>query len=500
MPLRIAVLVCVFLAGAWYESGHNTSLLNSDIWLHLRTGAWILQNHTVPHTGLFTRHSDLEWIATTWGFDLLLALCFKLLGLPALPLLLMIFKTALALATFFLAQGWRGKFWPAVALTAAVQYVLLDFPPSPAMISALFLAIEICILLKSGTAAGARPLCWLPILFVCWANLDAQFLNGLLVLGLYVAAALAQCGAGALAREEPAIGGSPRPLKIPNRSFPNGRTAPLRSILLFSALSAAATLLSPYFYRPYLALFQASIGPIGIRVSDSLHSISFRQPQHYVLLLLTMAAFFALGRERFRDLFHAALIPICAAYAFHWQQDMWFVALPAVAVIADALNRDSSASEPMRPHPPRLEASVVAISTILLFALAAARIPSQQILISKISAAFPVKAAGAIRQNRLPGPLYNAYAWGSFLTWYLPDYPVSIDGRIEMYGRPINDLFFETATGLRPLEDDPTFNSSRTFLLKRDTRLADMITHLPGFEMVYSDNLSMVVVRQTDVR
>jgi hypothetical protein len=475
---RIFVLVCVVLTGAWYEAAHNTSLLNSDIWLHLRTGEWILQNHKVPHRALFTQHSDLEWVGPSWGFDLLVGLGVKFLGLRAIPLLLMSFKTALAIATFLLAQGWHEKFWPAAALTAVAQYICLDFPLQPAMVSALLLAIELGILLESRRSGGVRLLRWLPMLFICWANLDVQFVNGLLVLGLYVAASLAERG-----------------LRRFGLNCTDGNT-PLSSLLLFSILSAATTLVSPYFYRSYLTLLQTSIGSVGITVSDSLHSMSFRQPQHYALLVLIMAAFFTLGRQRSLDWFKVTMIVVCAAYAFHWQQDMWFAALPAVAVIADGHNRNpKKVAEQRSRRSLRLEGVAVAVLTMLLFALTAARIPSQQVLFPKIIEAFPVKAADSIRQNHLQGPLYNAYAWGGFLAWYMPEHPVAIDGRIEMYGKRINDLYFETATGLRPLSDDPTYNGSRTFLLKRESRLADMITHLPGFRTVYSDNLAVVMER-----
>jgi hypothetical protein len=475
---RILALVCVLLAGSWYEAAHCASLLNPDIWFHLHTGEWILQNHAVPHRALFTRHADLEWVDPSWGFDLIVGVGAKFFGLRAIPLLLMSFKTALAIVTFFLAQGWRGKFWVAIGLTVAVQYICLDFPPQPAMISALFLALELCILLES-RRSGVRVLRWLPVLFLCWANLDVQFVNGLLVLGLYIAGCLVE--------------------RVLRRFGLNGAggDAPLSNLLLFTVLSAATTLVSPYFYRPYLTLLRTSIGAVGITVLDSLHSMNFRQPQHYALLVLTMAAFFTLGRQHSRDWFKIIMIVVCAAYTFHWQQDMWFAALPAVAIIADRFNRKPTRfEEEYSRRPLRVERAVVAVLVILLFALTAANIPSQQVLLSKIEGTFPVKAADRIRQNHLPGPLYNTYAWGGFLIWYMPEYPVAIDGRIEMYGRGINDLFFETATALRPLDDDPTYNDSRTFLLKRESRLADRIMHLPGFRTIYSDALAVVMERE----
>lgn len=479
--MRIFVVALLFLAGASYEAVQTTSVFNPDIWAHLRTGTWILQNHSVPRMALFTQRSNLIWIVPDWGFDLLSAFGVRLFGLRAVPLLLMVFRTALAIATFLLLQGGSRKFWPAVGLTAVTQFILLGLALQPAIVSALFFAMELRLLLETRKRGNFRRLRWLPLLFVGWANLDGQFMYGLMVLSLYVAVSLIEWG----------------PQKLRTNHFT--ANAPVGSIFLYCALSALATLLSPYFYAPYQILFKSSIGNLGKTLLDALHSMSFRQPQHYALLLLAMLAFFALGRQRSRDWFKIGMMVICSAYAFHWQQNMWFLALPAAAFIADDLNPGSI----LHAKGPgwrslRLERIAVATLTAILFVAVTTRIPSEKDLLSRIAKDFPVKAADYVHDNHLPGPLYNPQAWGSFLIWYLPDYSVSIDGRVEMYGREINELFFATSTAIQPPNSDPTFSSSRTFLLKRESRLCDTIAHLPGFNTLYQDDLAVVIVRQGD--
>jgi hypothetical protein len=51
---------------------------------------------------------------------------------------------------------------------------------------------------------------------------------------------------------------------------------------------------------------------------------------------------------------------------------------------------------------------------------------------------FPVAAARFLREVRLDGRLYNLPYWGGYLAYQLnPDYRISSDGRIELYGREI---------------------------------------------------------------
>src|SRR5450756_1625728 len=96
MP-RIGTMLLLFASAAVFEAKSLSSLSalsNGDIWWHLCTGIWMLQNHVVPHSGLFSQSPDLPWAASSWGYDLLAAFAFRMLDLRTIPILLMGFKTA----------------------------------------------------------------------------------------------------------------------------------------------------------------------------------------------------------------------------------------------------------------------------------------------------------------------------------------------------------------------------------------------------------------------
>ena len=105
VPVQVAALLLLFTMAAWYESAHLTAFADPDVWWHLSTGNWILQNHAVPHGGLFSQSSTLPWTDSSWLFDVLLAAACKFIGLRALPVLLMAFKVAIAVVTFVMARG-----------------------------------------------------------------------------------------------------------------------------------------------------------------------------------------------------------------------------------------------------------------------------------------------------------------------------------------------------------------------------------------------------------
>src|ERR1039458_7407280 len=190
MP-RIGTMVLLFASAAVFEAKNLSSLSalsNGDIWWHLRTGIWIIQNHSVPHSGLFSQSPELPWTASSWGYDLLVAFAFRMLELRFIPVLLMAFKSVLAVVTFLLAGGLRGRFWLAAALSATAQYILGSVQPGPGYCSMLFFGVELLVLNESRGTGSVRPLFWLPPLFLVWANLDIQFVYGIVLLVLWLTA------------------------------------------------------------------------------------------------------------------------------------------------------------------------------------------------------------------------------------------------------------------------------------------------------------------------
>ena len=222
----------------------------------------------------------------------------------------------------------RQNFWLAVSLAVAAQCALLDSRPLPNLCSFVLFAVELALLFQSRRTGNVRSLFWLPLLFVLWANLHLQFTYGLFVLGLLFADAFVEeiCRRSGLiwfdSTDAPAL--------------------PLGTLGAVAALSVFATLLSPYSYHIYEAVLQNATAVAYIAEH---HAMNFRHPQHYILLLLAMAAFLTLGRRRSRDLFKIGLMIVSVVVGFRMQADAGFLALAAVAVIGDSFSIEKPETE-----------------------------------------------------------------------------------------------------------------------------------------------------------
>jgi len=470
--LRIAALSALLaVAGVW-ASGKFAWLADGDIWWHLRAGSWILQYHAMPRTGLFSQHAELPWIDTSWGFDVLVAIGYRALGLLGIPLFLMLLWVSLAAITFLLARGLRARFWWAIALTAVALLALGLIGLRPAMLSILLFDSELLLLFSARRTGELRALYWLPLLFVIWANVDEQFVYGLLVLAIFLAATILRLG-------------------------DDGPALSRVKLAAVTGVTLVATLVSPYTFHSYEMFLTDGYGPITFSQLPELHAMNFREPQHYLILLLVCAAFLALGRKRQKcDPFEAGTMLVCAVLAFHLQRDAWVVVLPAVAVLAGTITSGEATLKVEAGPDWKIEPLLAAvIATVALIVVVWARVPGNNELMQRAGTRFPVKACDYVRLNHLPPPLFNTYRWGGFLTWYLPEYPVSIDGRMKMYGSDLNELHFKVTNGLQPLDTDSAFKGANTFLLERHSAIADALSAIPGYEVRYSDDVAVVLSR-----
>jgi hypothetical protein len=78
----------------------------------------------------------------------------------------------------------------------------------------------------------------------------------------------------------------------------------------------------------------------------------------------------------------------------------------------------------------------------------------------------------------------------------MPDYPVAIDGRTDLYGDEIDTQFFKTSQGDASYVDDPYLNESRLILLQKSEPLANVLLSDSRFTLIYQDSLAVVFVRQ----
>jgi hypothetical protein len=140
----------------------------------------------------------------------------------------------------------------------------------------------------------------------------------------------------------------------------------------------------------------------------------------------------------------------------------------------------------------------VFVAAVLIATVGAPRVGfSEHALQRAMSNYFPVDAVDYIQQNALPSPLWNTFDWGGFLTWYLPGYPVAIDGRTDLYGDAMLQRFQQTQNGATDYRSDPYLSESRVILTRTRDGLARLLENDPRYDKLYSDPIATIFVRVT---
>ena len=458
------------------------SVLDLDIWWHLKVGDWIVERREFPHVGILSRTGgDRPWIAYSWGYEVLLSRAYAWFGLVGLGIFGVLLTVAVAYAVFWMIRQICGRFWVACILAAITcSAFLFSLMPRPVFFSMIFYAATLALLMASERMGRVGPLYWLPLIFLLWANCHIQFVYGIFVVGLFAGIHLL----GHLA----ARSGFRARFAAPSR-------LPAQKVLLIFMVCLVATCIGPYSYHLYVTAFHYAGSTFPYKFIREFQSPGFRALSNYIELLLGGTAWFSLGRKKQVNLFHLALLTVTSIIAFRTMRDSWFLSIAAAALIATSWSNERPSTR--RPSESFLEnAALVAAVLVMVFLIARNTDFNRRGLDDAMSSEFPVRAVNFLRQNPQPGPLYNTFDWGGFLTWYMPDHPVAIDGRTDLYGDDIDLEFFRTANGDASYADDPYLNESRVILLERAKPLAMVLGGDPRFREIYRDRLAVIFVRR----
>src|SRR5205814_9117261 len=74
---------------------------------------------------------------------------------------------------------------------------------------------------------------------------------------------------------------------------------------------------------------------------------------------------------------------------------------------------------------------------------------------------YPVRAVDHMKAHHPPGPVFNDFDWGGYLIWVAPEYPVSIDGRTNLYGNERMLRSFDTWSSETGWQTDPDLLAAR---------------------------------------
>jgi len=478
--VQLSVLTALLAAIGIYSLRTKYCVIDPDTWWHLKVGDWILQNSALPHTGILSRSAaNRPWVAYSWGYEVLLSLAYSWFGLLGIGIFGTVLTIGVVASTYGMLRRLSGRFWVSCILCGITcAAFLFNSAPRPVFFSYMLFCATLTLLFAAQRAGRIQLLYWLPLVFLLWANLHIQFIYGLFTVALFMGVHLTQ---QLLAKS-----------KI-NLNFLSESTLPGKPLAIIFALCVLGTILGPNFYHPYLVVFAYTKAKFSYKVIIELQPLPFRLFSNFLELFVAAAGFYAVGWQKKIDPFKLALLAVASVVAFRTMRDAWFICFPAAACIADLPAPESSATH---THSWRELAVVTAEVAFLLFVAAPFNDFTTRGLDRAISADYPVNAINFLRRGSFTGPLYNNLNWGGFLMWYLPELPVSVDGRNDLYGDELDQLFYNSESAFPSYATDPYLGDAGLVVLDSKLPLAKVLTIDPRFRVIYQDQIATVFTRR----
>ena len=448
-----------------------------DMWWHLKTGEVIWTTHTIPTTDLFsfTTHHH-AWTPHEWLAQVLIYGAYRWGGYTGLMLWLCFFTALLLIAGYVLCALYSGN-----AKTALIGALTIWFFSTtglairPQMIGYLFIIVEL-LLIQLGRTRSPRWFFWLPPLFAVWVNCHGSFFLGLILMGGFIVCSLFDFQIGLLTA---------------SRWEPRRR----RTLTLALGLSVAALFVNPIGISQILYPVRVmGTLPLNLSQVDEWKPLQLTDPRGIALLLVLCCVFLLPLLRRSELLWHELfLLALGAELAISHERMVFVFGLLVAPVLSRLISNSWDNYDPA--HDLVIPNAVLLVCSIAVVTLG---FPKHSNLVRQVDAGNPTGGVEYIKAHHLSGNMLNAYGYGGYLIWALPEHPVFVDGRGDVFEWVgVFGDFAQWAT----LQSDPNtllnkYDISFCFL-EQTSPMARVLSLLPGWKLAYSDQASVIFVRSS---
>ncbi len=446
---------------------------DADMWWHLKAGQimWEQKNILVHDIFSYTRFQT-SWVNAFWLSDLILYGCYTLGGYFALALFVALSGGLTFLLIFRRMSG--NPFVKSGALLLAAITAAPIWGPRPQILSFLIVAW-----LDGWLAQKSWPKWILPLVFALWANLHGGWIWGILLLIAHISGLFVQAMSS--------------PGEAKNRLLPEAL-----HLAMWTVVSVFFIGLNPNGAALWKLPFQQIDVSLQIQewLSPDFHRVDFH-PMLWMLFALFITAPFAPRPISWPQMFKALGF---AYMTFVAQRNIALFAITAAPLLAEWANASLQSIHTRSPFvlSQSKELRLARLfNVIILLALGFSALFNllQISQAEKVDANYPVEAIEWLRKNQPPGRLFNSYNWGGYLIWTLPEYPVFIDGRADLYGNDLIQQWHEVINARSHALDTLDGWNVNIVLLEPDRPIIETLKK-SGWKVAYEDEKAVILIRQ----
>jgi hypothetical protein len=456
---------------------------DTDTWWHIRSGEYTLsQGMIYADPFSFTKSGD-PWINHSWGAQIILYGVWQTAGNFGLAIYTALLATAGMYVVYRMCTG--NVYLRSFVLIVGAATAAVFWSPRPQMLSFLLSAV-VLYLLHLYKREKVDRLWLIPVVMLVWGNLHAGFSIGFILL------------VGTITGE--ALGNVFNPRGEHVISWKR-----LRKLVLVTAISVPAIVINPYGLMMLEVPFQTvSIGALRDFIQEW-NSPNFHERQTWpfiALLLGTLGAAGASGRRL--DWTDFLLLSGTAFMALLAGRNIAVFAVVATPILTyhldTALAERGWILKPIR-HTTRMMARINALLVVVILVGCVAKVLlvlDEETVREAQALYLPVEAAAYLRSEQPVGPMFNSYNWGGYLLFAVPEYPVFVDGRTDLYGDEVLLTYLLTATGGENWRETLADYGINLVVVENGSGLDRRLREEPGWRLDFADDLAVIYTRGGD--
>ena len=455
--------------------------LDSDLFWHLRAGTDMLRSgQPVLVDWMSYTRAGAAWINHSWLSEVFLALIFRAGGFAAIGFWMALMAVAVLMLVYARLSG--PAIWRAFLLVLVAAVIAPVWSPRPQLFSLLLLVLLDWLL--DGWRAGRAPGWLIVLLMGFWSNLHGGYALGVILIMCWVAGELLNHltgREGALSwRRILSLAGWGAVGFLAAAINPNGIAMwriPFQTVGVGVLQQSIPEWASPDFHdltqQPFLVLLVGLIAAVGLA----------GKPVDGKALMKSLV-FAAMGLVARRNIAPFALL-----------------AAPLLAesgglVLAQVLARLPRLPESKSVSPRLAKGINLFLVGFLAFVMLLKWyvVSTTPVVEAYMAQSYPTAAVSWLKMANPPGKMFSSYAWGGYLDWALPQYPVFVDGRTDLFGDAVIGQWLSTANAEAGWQQTLDHWDVRLVLLERGWPLTAELERV-GWKLVYQDSLTVIYGR-----
>ncbi len=462
--------------------------VDTDTWWHIRSGEYTLTQGMIYADPFSFTVNGQPWVNHSWGSQIILYTVWRLAGNVGLSLYTSVLATAGMAFVYRMCAG--NTYLRAFALIIGAAAASVFWSARPQMFSFLLSAILLYILYLNKRQKIDRL--WLiPPLMALWGNLHAGFSIGFILLF------------GSIAGE------------VLNNIFNRGGeevvpVSVVRKMVLVTLVSIAVMVINPNTIQILALPFQTvSIGALQNFIQEW-NSPDFHGRQTWPFVFLLLGTFGAVGASNKRldwtDFLLVSGTAFLSLLAGRNIATFAIVATPVFTYHLDAiLSERGWVLNPVR----RVSAVMARLNVVLLSAII---LGAFVVIVGVLNAKsvreaqeqyLPLRVTEFLNAEQPAGPMFNSYNWGGYLMFAVPQYPVFVDGRTDLYGDAFLTRWLQTATGGDGWRETLDEYGINLVVVENGSGLARQLATDSGWRLIYprpedEDEQAVVFAREVN--